>query len=158
MTGLEILVSAAIAVGLVGILVPMLPGSLLVGAAILVWASERGSTTAWVVFAIAASALVTGAAVKYLVPGRRLQRAGIPTSTLLAGAVLGVIGFFVVPIVGLPLGFVLGVYLSQWRRLTRREAWPATVHALRAVGLGIVIEFGFGVLAAAAWAVGVVLT
>jgi uncharacterized protein YqgC (DUF456 family) len=158
MTGLEILVGLAIAIGLVGVLVPVLPGSLLVGGAILVWATERSSTTAWVVFAVAGTALVAGAAVKYLVPGRRLQRAGIPTGTLLAGAVLGVVGFFVVPIVGLPLGFVLGIYLAEWQRLTHREAWPATVHALKAVGLGILIEFCFCILATAVWAVGVVIT
>jgi hypothetical protein len=38
------------------------------------------------------------------------------------------------------------------------HAWPATVNALRAVGLGMMIELAFGVLAAATWAVGVVLT
>lgn len=158
MTGLEILVALAIAIGLVGVLVPVLPGTLLVGAAVLVWATERGGTTAWVVTVVAVGLLVAGAAVKYLVPGRRLQRAGVPTSTLLTGAVLGVAGFFVVPVVGLPLGFVLGVYLAEWRRLGHRRAWPATVHALKAVGLGIVIELVFGILAAATWAVGVVLT
>jgi len=158
MTGLEILVAFAIAIGLVGVLVPVLPGTLLVGAAVLVWATERGGTTAWVVTVVAVGLLVAGAVVKYLVPGRRLQRAGVPTSTLLTGAVLGVVGFFVVPVVGLPLGFLLGVYLAEWRRLGHRQAWPATVHALKAVGLGIVIELVFGILAAATWAVGVVLT
>lgn len=158
MTGLEILVALAIAIGLVGVLVPVLPGSLLVGAAVLVWAGEQGGTTAWLVAAGSISLLVAGAVVKYLVPGRRLQRAGVPTRTLLAGAVLGVVGFFVVPVVGLPLGFVLGVYLSEWHRLGHASARPATVHALKAVGLGILIELGFGVLAAATWALGVVLT
>jgi len=158
MTGLELVVAAVIAVGLVGVVVPVLPGSLLVAAAILVWATERGGTTAWVVLVVAFALLVAGAVVKYLVPGRRLQRAGVPTSTLVAGGVLGVVGFFVVPVVGLPLGFVLGVYLAQWQRVGHAHAWPATVHALQAVGLGIVIELTFGILAAAAWAVGVVLT
>lgn len=158
MTGLELLLALAIAIGLVGMLVPVLPGSLLVGAAVLVWALDRGSATAWAVTTVALGLLVAGAVVKYLVPGRRLQRAGVPSSTLLAGGVLGVVGFFLVPVVGLPLGFLLGVYLVEWRRLGHREAWPATVHALKAVGLGILIELGFGTLAAATWAVGVVLT
>lgn len=158
MTGLEILVALAIAVGLVGVLVPILPGSLLVAAAILVWATGRGEVTAWVVAAIALGLLATGAAVKYVVPGRRLQRAGVPSTSLLLGAGAGVVGFFVVPIIGLPLGFLLGVYLTEWRRVGHQDAWPATVHALKAVGLGIAIELGFGILAAATWAVGVVLT
>jgi len=158
MSGLEVLVALAIAVGLVGILVPALPGTLLVGGAILLWGIERSDATAWAVTVAALGLLVVGTVVKYLVPGRRLQRAGVPSSTLAVGALAGVAGFFVVPVVGLPLGFVLGVYLAQWRRLGHHEAWPATVHALRAVGLGMVIELGFGVLAAATWAVGVVVT
>ena len=158
MSGLEVLVALAIAVGLVGILVPMLPGSLLVAAAIVVWALGEASATAWVVAVAGLALLATGTVVKYLVPGRRLQRAGVPTSTLLAGGALGVVGFFVVPVVGLPLGFLLGVYLAQWHRVGRAAAWPATVHAVKAVGLGIVIELVFGILAAAVWAAGVVLT
>jgi uncharacterized protein len=158
MTGLEILVAVLIAAGLVGVLLPVLPGTLLVGAAIVLWAAERGGPTAWVVCIVALVLLVIGSVVKYLVPGRRLQRVGVPSRTLLAGAVLGVVGFFVIPVIGLPIGFVLGVYLVEWQRLGHRAAGPATLHALRAVGLGIVIELSFGVLAALTWAVGVVLT
>lgn len=158
MNGLEVLVALGIAVGLVGILVPVLPGSLLVAAAILVWALDGGSAASWLVALASLALLAAGTVVKYLVPGRRLQRAGVPSRTLLAGGALGVVGFFVLPVVGLPLGFLLGVYLAQWHRLGRAAAWPATVQALKAVGLGIVIELGFGILAAATWAVGVVLT
>jgi hypothetical protein len=158
MTGLEIVVAMAIAVGLVGVLVPVLPGSLLVGAAILLWAIEHGGQGAWAVFGVALALLVAGSVVKYLVPGRRLQRVGVPSGTLLVGGVVGVIGFFVVPVVGLPLGFVLGIYLMEWRRLGHQAAWPATLHALKAVGLGIVIELAAGLLATVTWVVGVVLT
>jgi uncharacterized protein YqgC (DUF456 family) len=158
MTGMEILLALAVAIGLVGMLVPVLPGSLLVGAAVLVWGIDRNDAGGWAVTAAALALLATGAVVKYLVPGRRLQRDGVPTSTMLAGAVLGIVGFFVVPVVGLPLGFVLGVYLAEWRRRGHSAAWPATVRAIGAVGLGILIELGFGVLAAATWAVGVVVT
>jgi|SRR3954447_8767287 len=158
MTGLEVLVGLVIATGLVGMLVPVMPGSLLVAAAVVVWAAATGGVTAWAVLVVALGFLVAGAVVKYLVPGRRLQRVGVPRTSLLAGAALGVVGFFVVPIVGLVLGFVLGVYLSEWSRLGHRAAWPATLHALKAIGLGILIELAFGILAAATWAVGVVLT
>lgn len=158
MSGLEIVVAAVIAIGLVGVVVPMLPGSLLVVAAILLWALDLGSAGGWTTFAVATALVVTGSVVKYLVPGRRLQRGGIPQRTLLAGAAVGVIGFFVVPVVGLPLGFVLGIYLSELQRTSSTEAWPATVAAIKAVGLGMLIELTFSVLAATAWAVGVVMT
>ena len=158
MSGAEVLVALAIAVGLVGILVPILPGSVLVLAAILVWTFEVGGATAWAVFGLAAAVLVAGAVVKYLVPNRRLKDAGIPGSTQWVGAALGVVGFFVVPVVGLFIGFVLGVYLAEYRRLGASAAWPSTKHALRAVGTSILIELVAGVVATFVWVAGVVLT
>lgn len=158
MTGVEIVAALVIAVGLVGVVLPLLPGSLLVFAAVVVWASETGGTTAWTVAVIATLLLLAGAVVKYVVPGRRLRDAGVPTSTLVVGGVLGVVGFFVVPVIGLPLGFVLGVYLAEVRRLGHEAGWPATRRAVGAVGLAILVELAFGMLAALTWAVGVVLT
>jgi uncharacterized protein len=157
-SGVEVLVALAIAVGLVGMLVPILPGSVLVLGAILVWAWEVGGTTAWVVFGVAAAVLVVGGVVKFLIPNRRLKDAGIPGSTQWIGAALGIVGFFVVPVVGLFLGFVLGVYLAEHRRLGATAAWPSTKHALKAVGLSILIELVAGVVATFVWIAGVVLT
>jgi uncharacterized protein YqgC (DUF456 family) len=158
MSGVEVLVALAIAIGLVGILVPVLPGSILVLGAILVWAWQVGGATAWTVFAVAALILVAGGVIKYLVPTRRLKDAGIPASTQWIGAALGVVGFFVVPVVGLFLGFVLGVYLAEYRRVGSAAAWPSTKHALRAVGLSILIELVAGVAATFVWIAGVVVT
>lgn len=158
MSGTEILVALAIAVGLATTVVPVLPGTLIVGGAILLWATETGGTTAWLVFAAAAVLLAAGAVAKYLLPGRRLKDAGIPMSTQLAGAAVGFVGFFVVPLVGLLLGFVLGVFVAEWARLGHRRAWPSTRHALRAAGLSILIELLVGLLAAAVWLVGVAIT
>ena len=156
MSALEIVVALAIALGLATTVVPILPGTLIVGGAILLWASETSGTTAWLVFAVAAMLLMAGAIVKYLLPGRRLKDVGIPMSTQLAGLVLGFVGFFVVPVVGIFLGFVLGILLAEWLRLGRAQAWPSTKHALKAAGLSILIELVFGVLAAVVWVVGVV--
>ena len=158
MTGVEVLVALAIAVGVVGVVIPVLPGSLLVLGAILVWALDVGTTTGWVVFAVATTFLALGSIVKYVVPGRRLKTSGIPTSTLMLGGALGVVGFFVIPVVGLVIGFVLGIYLAELRRLGSEAAWPATVSALKAVGLSLLIELVACLLAAATWAAGVVAT
>jgi uncharacterized protein YqgC (DUF456 family) len=157
-SGLEIIVALAIAVGLATTVVPVLPGSLIVGAAVLVWASETGGRAAWLVLAVAAVLLLVGAVVKYVVPGRRLRDVGIPTSTQLAGAALGIVGFFVVPVVGLFVGFAVGVFLAELRRLGRARAWPSTKQALRAAGLSILVELLFGILAAVVWLVGVAVT
>lgn len=153
---LDVVIALVIAVGLVGVLVPLLPGTTLIGGAILMWAVVESSSTGWITLSLALAVLVLGTVVKYAVPGRRLQRAGVPGSTQLAGAILGVVGFFVVPIVGLPLGFVLGVYLAEVRRLGAARAWASTKDALAAVGLSIVLELVAGLLAAGTWVVGAV--
>nr|WP_221199470.1 DUF456 domain-containing protein [Nocardioides soli] len=157
-TATTLLAAVLVAVGLVGILVPILPGSVLVVAGVLVWAWAEGGATAWTVFAASTLLVAAGAVVKYVVPGRRLQVAGIPASTQWVGVLLGVVGFFVVPVIGLFLGFVLGVYLAELARVGTREAWPSTVHSLKAVGLSIVIELLAALGATVVWLGGVIAT
>lgn len=158
MTALDVLVGLAVLVGVLGVLVPVLPGGLLIVVAVLVWAVQGGTVTAWTVFAVVVALLATGTIVKYAVPGRNLKAAGVPNRTLVLGGLLGLVGFFVVPVIGLFIGFVLGVYLAEVQRVGRDDAWPSTKHALKAAGLSILIELGFGTLAALCWATGVIAT
>ncbi|HEX6485361.1 MAG TPA: DUF456 domain-containing protein, partial [Nocardioidaceae bacterium] len=151
MNEVELLVGLVILVGLVGIVVPVLPGSILILGAVLVWTVSDGSGTAWTVFAVATTVLVLGAIVKYVIPGRGLRSAGVPNRTIMFGGLLGIVGFFVIPVIGLVIGFVLGVYLSEVRRVGRHLAWPSTVAAMKAVGLSIFVELVAGFLAAGVW-------
>ena len=147
-----VVVALAIATGIVGVVVPVLPGSLLAWAAIAVWALAVGSATAWAVLAVATL-------VDRRRPARQAARAraaparrGRPPPVHLAGVVLAVAGFFLIPVVGFFLGFPLGVYLEERRRLGRHvSAWSSTREALRAMGLSIVIELSATWLAAGAW-------
>ena len=158
MSATEVLVALAIAVGIAGIIVPVLPGTLLVLGAILVWSVQVGTSTGWAVFTVATLLLVGGTVVKYLVPGRRLKASGVPNRTLLVGALLAFVGFFVIPGIGMFIGFVLGVYLAERARVGGGQAWPSTVAALKAVGVSILIELVAAFLAAVTWVVGVMAT
>ena len=151
-----VLVALAIAVGLVGILVPLLPGTVLVFGAILVWALFERTTVAWVTLGIVAALLAATLLVKYLWPMRRMKSADVGTLSLVAGAVLGIIGFFVVPVLGLVIGVVLGVYLAELaKRRDQRVAWTSTVHAIKGVALSVGVELAGGLLATVAWVVAV---
>ena len=155
----EVVVAAVlVVVGIVGIVVPVLPGLVLVAAGVAVWAVPRGDALGWTVLGIAVAVIVVGSVVKYLVPGRKLRDAGVPGRSVALGAVLGIVGFFVVPVIGLFLGFVLGIYLAELARLRDNAlAWLSTRGALAAVGWSIVIELVTGVLAAGVWIVGLTL-
>ncbi|MFF2553907.1 DUF456 domain-containing protein [Nocardia sp. NPDC058058] len=155
----EVLVGLAILVGLLGVIVPILPGVILILVAILVWAIMTGGATAWGVFAACATLLVISGVIKYTWPGRKLREAGVPNRSLLLGAVLGIIGFFVVPVIGLILGFVLGVYVSELQRLREQTpAWRSTVHALKGVGLSMLVELLGALLAAGVWLIAAIAT
>lgn len=157
MTPVELVVGLAIVVGLVGIVLPVLPGTIVILVAILVWATETGGSTAWVVLAISTVLLAAGSVVKFLVPGRQLK-ATVPNTTLMVGAVFAVLGFFVIPVVGLLVGFPVGIYLAERQRVGAAAAWPSTRAALKALGVSILIELLAGVLATLTWVTGVALT
>ena len=75
-----------------------------------------------------------------------------------AALVAGVAGMFVIPVVGLFVGFVLGVYLSEVQRVGRVAAGPSTRHALKAAGVSVLIELVAAVLAAAVFFAGALAT
>jgi uncharacterized protein len=154
-----VLVALAIAVGLVGIVMPLLPGTLLVFGAIAVWAFVENNVTAWVTLGVATLLLAAATLIKYLWPMRRMRAADVRTLSLAAGAVLGIIGFFVIPVLGLVIGFVLGVYLAELaNRRDQRVAWTSTKHAVKGVALSVGVELAGALLATVAWVAGVYLT
>jgi uncharacterized protein YqgC (DUF456 family) len=154
-----VLVALAIAVGLVGIVVPLLPGSLLVLGAIAVWAIVENNVTAWLTLGVVTALLGSTTLIKYLWPVRRMRAAEVGTWSLVAGGLLGIIGFFVIPVLGLVIGFVLGIYLAELsRRRDHRVAWTSTVHALKGVALSVGVELAGALTATVVWVVGVYLT
>lgn len=159
MTGVEtLLVAVVIAVGLVGILVPLIPGSILIFGAIAVWAYVEGTTLAWVTLGLATLVLAAALLVKYLWPMKRMRSADVRTLSLFTGAVLGVVGFFVIPVVGLVIGFVVGVFLAELTlRGNSRLAWASTVHAIKGVALSVGVELAGALVATTVWVVGVLL-
>ncbi len=153
----EIVVGLVILVGLTGIVVPILPGVILIFGAIAVWAFVTGGTTAWAVLAVSTVLLVVSGVVKYTWPGRKLKEAGVPNRTLLLGGLAGIVGFFVIPVLGLFVGFVVGVYISELQRLPdNRQAWVSSKHAIKGVGLSILVELLGALLASGVWVGGAI--
>ena len=156
----DLLVLLVMLVGLAGVVVPVLPGTLLILATGIGWAVlvEDDGTGRWAVVAVMTVLFVVGLVAKYALPGRRLS-GRLPRTTLLLGAAGAVIGFVVLPPLGLLVGGVLGVYLAEVRRVgAGPEARRSTVEVLKAVGVGVLAELTAGVLMIAAWLAGVLVT
>ncbi len=154
-TTVDVIAGIALAVGVLGVLIPVLPGLVLCWAAVLFWAllGDAGGGR-WIVLALVTLVAVAGTVVKYLWPGRRLKDTGVPTSSLVVGGVLGLVGFFVIPLAGLVIGFVLGIYLAESRRLGAGRGWPSTRGALTAVGLSLLVELAAALGIAVLWVFG----
>ena len=76
----------------------------------------------------------------------------MPNWVLIVGALSGIVGFFIIPVVGLIVGFIVGVFLSEAFRLkTFKDAWPTTMQAMKSAGWSVLIEFGSCLLAAGLW-------
>lgn len=146
-----------ILVGLVGIVVPVLPGLVLVLGGVLVWALVEGSALGWGIFAACALVTVAGYVLQYTLPGRRMRERGVSSSTLFLAVLFGIVGFFVIPVVGAVVGFVLGIFVVELgRSRDRLQAWTRTRHALVAVLHSIGIELAAGLVVAALYVAGVV--
>ncbi len=143
-------------VGSVGIIIPVLPGSILIAVSLLAWALAVGQPIGWLVFAVGLVFLLAGMLSGAVLTGRTMKKRQIPGRSVVAGLLLGAIGFFVVPVLGLLIGFALGLFLSELARQRRfRPAVSSRLAALKATGLGILAEFGFAVIAGSTWIVGV---
>lgn len=148
----DLLIALAILVGLVGAVVQVIPGGLVVGAAVVVWGVVTGGTAGWTVAVVAIVLTLVALVLKYLLAGRYLRRRGVPNRSLIVGAVLGIVGFFVIPVVGLFVGFIGGTYLSELQRLKDGSAaWRATGHAMKATGISILVELASALLTSMAW-------
>ena len=129
-------------IGLVGTVIPVLPGLLLQVVAVTVWALEESSATGWAVLALVIVIALAASILKYLYPGRQLKEGGVPGWVLFAAVIVGIICFFPVPVVGGPIGFVVTVYVFERARKGPERAWPSTKTALNAVLQSIGIELG----------------
>ena len=148
-------VALVMAIGLVGTVVPVLPGLLLIwGAALAYGLAGTFGTTGTIAMAAITLLFLAGTAAKYVLAHRRARVTGAPTGTIAAGAVLGLIGFFVVPVIGFVLGGVLGILFAERHRLNDwGRAWESTRHVLTGFGIGVLVEVGAGLLMIVCWVV-----
>ncbi|AZL14084.1 DUF456 domain-containing protein [Brevibacterium aurantiacum] len=151
----SVLVGLAILVGCLGIILPVLPGSILIAIAVLVWAIVIGGPMAWIIFAIVAVFVAAGMSASLVLTGRKLKAMKVPNKSVLLAGLLGIIGFFVIPVVGLPIGFIAGLYLAEYLRLKEaKEARDSSWESLKAIGIGTALEFLLALLAAITFGIG----
>lgn len=153
-----VLAGLAYIVGLTGIVVPVLPGTITIAIATLVWAIVIGGWPAWIVFAIVLVLSAIGMTTSYVLTGRKLHAAEVPMWPIYVGIAAGIVGFFVIPLLGLLIGFVLGLCISEAvRQKDLSKGLGSAWIAVKALGVGIMIEFSLAMLSTIVFAIGVVV-
>ena len=153
------LIGLAMVVGIIGTVLPFLPGLPIVWLAALVYGVAAGfGAVGWICFGLISAVGVGGMVAGITVPKKHVEGGGAPFSTIVVGAVGAVIGFFVIPVVGLIIGGVAGVFVAEWARTgSRSAAWASTKRALVGFGLGAAVQMGAGVVMMMTWVVWVLL-
>ncbi|MEU0831180.1 DUF456 domain-containing protein [Streptomyces sp. NPDC056231] len=147
-----IAVGLVMLLGLVGVLVPGVPGQAIVWAAVLWWALTDRSPAAWGVLIGATALLLLNQALKPLLRPRRPHEAGAPRKTLMLGGIAGIVGFFVVPVVGGILGYIGAIYGAERLRLGSGGAARASLRSvMRATGYSVLVELFACLLVTGAW-------
>ncbi|KOV69339.1 DUF456 domain-containing protein [Streptomyces sp. MMG1121] len=147
-----LLVGVVIVLGLCGVLVPGVPGSWLVWAAVLWWALTDPQPVAWGVLVGATGVLLLSLVVRWALPPRRLRQSGAtPRMAVYAGGG-ALVGFVLLPVLGALPGFMAGIYVHERLRLGRHgEALAALRTAMRSGGSSVLAELFACLLIAGAW-------
>ena len=152
-TGLVLLV------GLISLVLPILPGSLVVIIGLLVWAVLVGGPVVWTAAGAGIVLTLIGWSASTVLTGRVLYRERIPRKPILIALVAALVGVIVLPPLGLFIGFAAGLFGAEYLRRDRdwRSAGAASLQALRAVGIGLLLEFFFAGTAVSLFVLGSVI-
>lgn len=156
---LVLLVGFVVAIGVVGTVVPVLPGIWLVWAACVVYGLVDGFGVAgWSAMALITLLAFAGTIAAIAIPQRSAEGEGIPRRWQLVAAAAAVVGFFVVPVIGAALGFVAGIAAGAFARTgDLRRAAAVTAATLRGIAVGAAVQFAAALAMATAWAAWVIL-
>jgi uncharacterized protein YqgC (DUF456 family) len=146
-------------VGMIGIVLPVLPGLPLIWGAALIFGLLVGfGNSGPYLFAFITSLWALGVFSSFYLGQANVQAAGASYKTTLASLGLGVIGFFVIPVIGFFVGALLGVLVTEyWQRRNWQTAWNSTRAFIKGTLIGSLVEFAIGFHMILLWVVWVVI-
>lgn len=131
-------------VGVAGIIIPIIPGTLLVWvtAVIYAWATDFEIITWPLVVLFTLISLVTGLADIWL-PLLGAQKTGASKRAMFLGVVGGIIGTFILPLIGTIIGYGLGILLGEYQKVRDLKlAWRASIGGMAGWGVATIVQLG----------------
>jgi uncharacterized protein YqgC (DUF456 family) len=150
----SLLALVVMAVGLVGVLVPVLPGLMLIWSVAVVYGLIVGFGAAGLSAMVVLSLIVVLSVVKSVVLPRRAAAGAGASGWSQFGAVAGgVVGFFLIPVIGVILGALAGMVATEYSlKGNWDDAWTATKATAKGFGISALIDLVLGMVMITAWA------
>ncbi len=139
--------------GLAVLLIPVLPGLVIIWAAALGYGFFTGfNTLGWVMFAMITVLMAGGSFVDNVLMGTSAHKEGAPWWAILLALVAAIAGNFALPIVGGVLAALLTLFLVEWARLKdAKKAFTSMKGMLVGCGWAVAIRFIIGMVMIGLW-------
>ncbi|MCP4360456.1 MAG: DUF456 domain-containing protein [Chloroflexi bacterium] len=134
--------------GLIGIIVPILPGVFLIwlGVAVYVWQTGFEIISETEFLLISFVILFAGTSDLWL-PYFGAKRTGAAKRSYLLSTVGAIVGTFMLPVIGTIIGFVAGLFLGEyWKHQDTDTAVQVSWGGLKGWGIATLIQFVAGIL------------
>lgn len=142
------LIVAFIVLGIIGIIIPMIPGIILIWLAVLtyVWANGM-EAIGWASFIlITLIALITGTSDLWM-SLLGAKRGGASGRSFLFGAIGAIVGSFIFPLLGTIIGYGVGILLGEYqKRGDWNQALKASMGGVAGWGVATAVQLGGGLL------------
>ena len=151
----NILIYLVMAVGLIGMVIPIYPGVVIIWAAVLIHGLVTGFATLEIlVLVIITILMIAGTLVDNLLMGGKARQAGASWTSIAGALIGGVLGTFAFPPIGGIIAAPTLLFLLEYARIRdSAEAWEITKGLMTGWGLSFLARFFIGVVMIAIWAI-----
>jgi uncharacterized protein len=150
---LRLIVLAIMLFGLVGLIIPVLPGLVIIWVPALVYGIITGfNWTSGILFAIMTVLMLVGNVVDNVIMGAKARQQGASWLAIGIAIVLGIIGSIVFPPFGGLIAALIGLFAVEYFRLRDlQKAVDSTRSMAIGCGWAAVIRFGIGIIMILLW-------
>lgn len=152
---LIVVLALVMLVGLISLIIPVLPGLVIIWIAVLVYGVLTGFTL-WsgVIFGLITILMVVGSLVDNITMGASAKVSGASWLVVGLSLLAGVVGSLLFPPLGGLIAALVIMFISEVIRLhDLRKAGSSTVNMALGFGLAVIIRFAMGLIMIGLWAV-----
>jgi hypothetical protein len=152
---LIVVLALVMLVGLISLIIPVLPGLVIIWIAVLVYGVLTGFTL-WsgVIFGLITILMVVGSLVDNITMGASAKVSGASWLVVGLSLLAGVVGSLLFPPLGGLIAALVIMFISEVIRLRDlRKAGSSTVNMALSFGLAVIIRFAMGLVMIGLWAV-----